>query len=117
MRGLAILLFFNLIGFGLHEWARIPLPGSVLGLILFAAGLFSGLIRLQWVEQTAHLLLRHMLLFFAPVVVGAMALSGLLRQQWWSISLALVGSLLIGMLITGWTAGAMISRGRHDRQR
>ncbi|MCC7349396.1 MAG: CidA/LrgA family protein [Phycisphaerales bacterium] len=114
MYGLAILLFFNFVGVLLHEWARIPLPGSVLGLILFAAGLFSGLIKLQWVESTSHLLLRHMLLFFAPVVVGAMALSGILRQQWPSITLALTGSLLIGMLITGWTASALM-RGRDDQ--
>jgi len=31
MRGLAILSFFNFVGVLLREWARIPLPGSVLG--------------------------------------------------------------------------------------
>jgi len=115
MRGLAILLFFNFAGVILHHWAYVPLPGSVLGLILFAAGLFSGIVKLQWVESTSHLLLRHMLLFFAPVVVGAMALSGILRRQWPGITLALVGSLLIGMIATGWTASAMM-RGRNDQR-
>src|ERR1700721_2472831 len=73
MRGFALLLLFNLLGAIGHTVARIPIPGAVLGFILFTLCLFLGLVKLEWVEQPASLLLKHMLLFFAPVVVGVIA--------------------------------------------
>ena len=60
MRGLAILLLFNLVGLVLQKAAGVPLPGGVIGLILCTACLFAGIVKLEWVEPAAHLLLRHM---------------------------------------------------------
>jgi holin-like protein len=103
MAGFAILLFFNLLGLVLQRLG-VPLPFNVIGLILFTVCLFAGIIKLQWVETAATFLLRHMLLFFAPVVVGVIAFESLLRREWLAVTVGLVGSFLIVMLVTGWTA-------------
>jgi len=115
MRGFAILLVFNLLGNLLHAGLGVPLPGGVLGLILFTACLFLKLIKLEWVEQTATLLLRHMLLFFAPVIVGVIQFGPQIRQEWLAIAVSLIGSTLAVMLVTGWIATAAIATKREKQ--
>jgi holin-like protein len=116
MRGFAILLLFNLLGVVGHTVARIPVPGPVLGLILFTICLFLGIVRLEWVEQPASLLLKHMLLFFAPVVVGVIAFFPELRAQWAAITVSLVVSTIAVMLVTGWTATLLIKPHKHPQR-
>jgi len=111
---MAILLGFQLAGHVLHVAAGVPLPAGVLGLILFAACLFLGLVRLEWVEPAAGFLLRHMLLFFAPVVVGVVAFTPLLRREWPAVTVGLVGSFLVVLLVTGWVA-SWLTRERKGR--
>jgi holin-like protein len=111
MPGLAILLFFNLLGLLLQRLG-VPLPANVIGLVLFTTCLFAGVVKLKWVESTAQFLLRHMLLFFAPVVVGVIAFESMMRREWLAITVGLVGSFLVVMLVTGWTATAL-SRGER----
>ncbi len=103
MRGLAILLGFNLAGMALQA-AGVPLPGNVLGLILFAACLFAGVVKLRWVEEAAEFLLRHMLLFFAPVIVGVIVYRERIAREWPGMTAGMVGSLFVVMLVTGWVA-------------
>jgi len=112
---MAILLSFNLLGAVLHSACHVPLPGGVLGLMLFTGCLFLKLIKLEWVEQTASLLLRHMLLFFAPVIVGVIQFGPQIRREWAAIAMSLVGSTLAVMLVTGWVATAAIGRKREKR--
>ena len=110
MRGLSILLLFNLLGVFLHSACRVPLPDNVLGLVLFTACLLLGIVKLEWVEQTSSLLLRHLLLFFAPVITGVIAFLPQIRAEWPAITVSLVGSTITVMLITGWIASALEQR-------
>jgi holin-like protein len=102
MRGLAILFGFNLLGILLQYWLRIPLPANVIGLILFTACLFLNLIKLEWVEESAQFLLRHMMLFFAPIVVGTVALLQIIGRDWAAIVAGLIGGTFIVLAVTGW---------------
>lgn len=77
------------------------MPGTVLGLILFTAGLFTGLIKLEWVEHTATLLLENMLLFFVPIIVFCGAALAPLKGEWMAIAASILVSLLAVMLTTG----------------
>jgi holin-like protein len=116
MAGLAILLAFNLLGLALQKWARVPLPGNVIGLVLFTACLFAGVVKLEWVEGAAQFLLRHMLLFFAPVIVGVIAFEALLRREWLAVTVGLVGSWLAVLLATGWSATLLIRNDGEGRR-
>ncbi|HEV7299320.1 MAG TPA: CidA/LrgA family protein [Tepidisphaeraceae bacterium] len=82
MRGFAILLLANLLGLFLHHYAHVPLPANVIGLILLLIGLGTGIVKQSWVETASTFVLRHMLLLFAPVIVGALALGQVLKADW-----------------------------------
>lgn len=102
MRGFAILIAFHFLGLLIHNGLSMPIPANVIGLILFTACLFLNIIKLEWVEASAQFLLRHMLLFFVPYVVGTMAFFPLIRESALSIFAGLVLSTLVSLAATGW---------------
>jgi holin-like protein len=107
MLGFAILLGFNIAGVWLHNLLHLPLPGNVLGLVLFLIALGIKWVKLEWVEQSAQFLLDHMLLFFIPYVVGIMAFMPVLSAHWFSISAGIIGSTLVVLWMTGFVASKM----------
>jgi holin-like protein len=100
LRGFAILVGFLLLGSLLHRLG-VPIPGGVLGLLLFYLAMSAGLVKLQWVEKTANLLLRHMVLLFVPITVGLMDMGPLLSRQALAITASLLVSLTAVLLTTG----------------
>ncbi|MEJ8306196.1 CidA/LrgA family protein [Saccharibacillus sacchari] len=104
MRGFAILLGFSLAGVLLHDALHLPLPGNVMGLLLFLAALFAKVVKLEWVEQSANLLTGHLLLFFIPYVIGAAALMPFLGNNVVSIVVGVVGSTFAVLAVTGMVA-------------
>lgn len=103
LRGTAILLIFFFGGSWLHRWG-VPIPGGVLGLLLFYFALVSGVLKLQWVEKAANFLLRHMVLLFVPLTVGLMDLGPLLSRQAGAILASLVVSFVAVLLTAGFLA-------------
>lgn len=103
MLGFAIILLCNLLGLLVQKFLGVPLPANVLGMIFLTLALFSGLVKLAWVEPAANFLLRHMLLFFVPLLVGAVLLWPLLRASW----LPLVGGMVLSTLLTLAATGAV----------
>jgi len=100
LRGLAILVGFQMLGLLLHR-VGVPIPGGVLGLLAFYLALTAGLIKLRWVERAAGLLLRHMVLLFVPLTVGLMDMGSLLSKQAVAITASLLVSLTAVLLTTG----------------
>ena len=98
--GFAILLAFQLLGALIHR-VGVPIPGGVLGLMLFYLAMSAGVVKMKWVERTANLLLRHMVLLFVPLTVGLMEMGPVLSKQAVAITASLVVSLVAVMLTTG----------------
>jgi holin-like protein len=97
----AILLALLLAGDAISAAARMPLPGSVVGMLLLA-----GALRLRWispalVQPAAELLIRHMALLFVPVGVGLMLYLHLLRREWLPIVVASAVSTLAVLVVVG----------------
>lgn len=100
MLGFIIIVGFQLLGIGLHRLG-VPLPGSVLGLLLFTFALATEVVRLKWVEQTATFLVRHMSLLFIPIMAGLPGISMELRRDGVALMASTVISLLAVLLTTG----------------
>jgi holin-like protein len=109
MRGFALLLVFQLAGAALHA-VGVPVPGSVIGLLLLTAALFSGIVRLESVEPTANFLLKHMLLFFVPMTVLTMRLGPMLQANWRALAVIIAVSTVAVMLSTGLVAELLLAK-------
>lgn len=101
VRGILILLVFYVVGTMASKWLHIPMPGNLLGMLLLTLCLCMGWIRMDWVEQASSFLVRHMLLFFVPIIVGVSAYLHWIAQDPWSIILSLVLGPMVVMLVTG----------------
>jgi holin-like protein len=98
--GIAIIVGIFLFGGWLHK-AGVPIPGGVLGLLLFYFSIQLGLIKLHWVERGAGLLLRHMVLLFVPLTVGLIGFGPTLKAQGRAILASLFVSFVAVLLTTG----------------
>lgn len=65
-----IIQLFVLIGTAIKTTFSIPIPASMLGLLLLFLGLKCKMIKLEWVELGGNWLLGELLLFFIPSAVG-----------------------------------------------
>jgi holin-like protein len=110
MLGFAILLGFNLLGLVVKDWTHVPLPANLIGLMLFAAALFTKIIKLEWVEQSAGFLNKHMLLFYVPFLVGTMTFFPYIGGHLVPVLVGLVGGTLVVLAVTGWTTSALSGR-------
>ena len=101
MRGLAIILMFQLAGEILVTLTGIPFPGRVLGLLLLWLALTRGWVAAESIEAAANFLLQNLTLFFTPIVVGTVVYREVLAAHWFAISLGLLLSTAAGLLVTG----------------
>jgi len=88
-------------GEALVRLARVPLPGSIAGLLLLLALLAAGIVDVRDIERGAGLLLGEMMLFFVPAVVAVVD-----HPEWaGGLGLKLLAAIVVGtlavMVVTG----------------
>jgi len=110
IRGLALLLSFQLVGELVVRGLGWPVPGNVLGMALLLAALLAGMVPLEWVSEAAELLLTHMALLFVPAGVGVMLYFELIGREWLPIVVATVASTFVVMAVTGHLAQCLETR-------
>lgn len=116
MPGFILLTVFYFAGMALQTGLHLPLPANVIGLLLLAACLFLKVVKLDWVEAASMFLIRHMLLFFAPLVAGTMVYFQLFAEQAVPVLVSLVVSTLAVLLISGRIVKWVARRGRSGRE-
>jgi len=105
--GFVILVAFQLMGKGLEKLGA-PLPGSVMGLLLFTFALAVGLVPVQLVERSASFIVRHMTLLFIPLMAGLPGMSAEFRRDGIALVASTVVSLLAVLLTTGGLAHLLL---------
>lgn len=88
---LGLWLLMNRVTAGLH----VPLPASVVGLLLVLVVLETGLLSSAWVEHGADNLMNHLMLFFVPATLGLIDHHELVSV----LGLKLLAAILIGTLL------------------
>lgn len=80
----------------------VPVPSSIIGMILLAMSLQAGIIKEEWVSRIADFLVRNLGFFFVPAGVGLMQCLGVIRDHWFPIVAATVISTMLIIGTTGW---------------
>ena len=99
LRGLALLLLFQVAGEGLTRGFGLPIPGPVVGLVLLLPGLQWARLRIP-IAAAADLLLAHLSLLFVPVGVGVITHVALVSRYGVQLLLVIVLSTWIGLAVT-----------------
>lgn len=97
----AALMIFSL---GMNKLAgllHLPVPGSILGIIVMFILLETGILKLKWIEIGASWLLAELLLFFIPAAVGVMKYFPMLQSDGVRILIVVICSTFIVMASSG----------------
>jgi holin-like protein len=127
VQALFILLFFQFLGTAVQDGFRLSVPGPVIGMFMLAAWLIgrkqffrakhrraagSALLEEQEaipqdLARVARSLIGALGLLFVPAGAGIASQFGLLRANAWPVCVALVGSTLLGLVVTALVMQAM----------
>ncbi len=111
---LLIILVINFAGELLSRWLSLPLPGSIIGMLLLLILLFTGIIKQEQIAETADFMLDNMAFFFIPAGVGVMVSYHYLDGNYSAVISLIVISTLIVMLITSVATQLFIKAKKRD---
>ncbi|KPF68178.1 hypothetical protein IP84_10535 [beta proteobacterium AAP99] len=114
LQALTALLLFQLIGEALAFTLRLPVPGPVIGLALLFGWLVWRPAAVGTIKPTALEVLRHLSLLFVPAGVGVMLHGERLATEGWKLLVAVVGSAVITIAVTGLVGRWAIARFARD---
>lgn len=81
---------------------HIPLPSSIIGMLVLTLLLRLKVVRLEWVKQLSDFLVSNMGFFFVPPGVAIMLYFDIIKAQFVPIVVASVVSTLLVLAVTGW---------------
>ena len=102
IRQLAILFGCLALGELLIFLTGIPLPSSIIGMLLLTLFLQLRAIRLEWVQTLADFLVANIGFFFVPPGVAIMCHFKLIKAELLPIIVASVVSTVLVLAVTGW---------------
>jgi len=100
-RGLAIVFLFSGLGVLASTSSGLPIPGAVVGLVVFVVALRTKLVKRAWVEEACGFLTGRMALFLVPASVAVFATWSTIRPSIVPITVASVVSTLLVFLVVG----------------
>lgn len=107
LRETALILFFALVGEAVNRLAGVPVPGSIIGMVLLLLALLTGVVKERQIETVGNFLLAHLAVLFIPAGVGLMAVAGYLEDAWLAILLLSVGLTVVVMAVTSLVVAAL----------
>lgn len=79
----------------------VPVPSSIIGMLLLTMALKAGVVKLSHVEKMANFLVHNLGFFFVPAGIGLMSCLGIVGSQLVPIAIATVVSTVIIIVVTG----------------
>ncbi|HHX34949.1 MAG TPA: CidA/LrgA family protein [Pseudomonadales bacterium] len=117
LRGLSLLVAFQLVGTAFNVLFFPVIPGPIIGLVLlFIYLMLRGRVDAP-LNEAAGSLLRYLPLLLVPPAIGVMAHVADIQADFWAIVGALVISLLVSMVFLGWLMQALITRQARNKDK
>lgn len=115
LQSFAWLVGFLFAGSIIENVFHVPLPGNVIGMLLLFVALQLKWLKVKQVQGAADLLLSHMMLFFAPIVVGTIAYTELMKDNLWLMAAAIVGTTLAVLVGSGLSTMLLEKKSRREK--
>ena len=99
----SFLIFLAYLGVGTVATSLIgwKIPGNVVGMIALYFTFEFGILDVRRIERSSRVLNSQLGLYFVPPGVGIMLFFDLIRQEWLSMVVSLVGSTLVTLVVVG----------------
>lgn len=94
-----IIFSISLIGEGISYLFHLPIPGSIIGLVLLFLALQFKMIRLRHVSMVGNFLLANMTILFLPPAVGIMDKFSVIAPYLLPIILMIIGAIVINVIV------------------
>lgn len=98
----AVLFAFLALGELIVYLTGVPVPASIIGMLLLTLALQTRIVKLRHVAGVADFLVKNLGFFFVPAGVALMLHFDLIKQQWLPILGASAVSTVIVLAVTGW---------------
>ena len=102
IRQLAILFGCLALGELVIHLTHVPLPSSILGMLILTLLLKLRVIRLEWVRSLSEFLVSNIGFFFVPPGVAIMLYFDVITAQFVPIAVASAVSTVLVLAVTGW---------------
>ncbi|KPL60085.1 CidA/LrgA family protein [Rossellomorea vietnamensis] len=115
---MAILCLFYEIGKWCTSFFHLPIPGSIIGMLLLFLLLLTGVLNERLLLDGSGFYLRHFSFFFLPLSVSAIVLGPYFIKYGWKLVIVLIVSGVIGFLATSISAEGFIrwkEKRKYDR--
>lgn len=96
---------------------KLPLPPSIIGLLVLFGLLQSGIVKLSMVQDLAKTLLDYLAFLVVPVCISIMQYLDVIGDEWVAILLGTCVSTFIVIAVTGYTHSVVrsyLKRGKHE---
>lgn len=98
----SIILGFLALGELIVHFTHIPLPSSIIGMLLLTLSLQFKVIKLEWVKGLTDFLISNMGFFFVPPGVALMCYFDIIEKEIVPIVVSVVISTFLVIVVTGW---------------
>ncbi|CAC9033452.1 Holin-like protein CidA [Staphylococcus aureus] len=112
---LGIIIVITYIGTEIQKIFHLPLAGSIVGLFLFYLLLQFKIVPLTWVEDGGNFLLKTMVFFFIPSVVGIMDVASEITLNYILFFAVIIIGTCIVALSSGYIAEKMSVKHKHRK--
>ena len=116
LRGLTILVLFQLLGTALNVLLLPMLPGPIIGLVLLFVFLAVRGKVSEPIDEAASGLLRYLPVLLLPPAVGVIVHFNDILADFWAIAGALLLSVVLSIVFAGWLMQMLINRKQRKRE-
>lgn len=96
---LMIIIMISLVGEGISSVFHLPVPGSIIGLVLLFLALQFKLLRLRHISMVGNFLLANMTILFLPPAVGIMDKFQVIAPYLLPIILIVLGAIVLNVCV------------------
>ncbi|MEZ7551452.1 CidA/LrgA family protein [Streptococcus sp. 20925_1_22] len=96
---LMIIFMISLVGEGISSVFHLPVPGSIIGLVLLFLALQFKLLRLRHISMVGNFLLANMTILFLPPAVGIMDKFQIIAPYLLPIILIVLGAIVLNVCV------------------